>query len=92
MVPESLKAAATAAIGGGTFWTSGENFGQKFTLFCWICSFVANHARLKVFLSVKVFLSKNFITKINKLNSKAQEKSSLAGLVQKFSAVYIKIK
>ena len=36
----------------GTFWTSGEHFGPKFTLFCRICSFVANHALLTVFLSV----------------------------------------
>jgi len=46
---ESLKAAATAATGGGTFWTSGEHFGPTFTLFCRICSFVANHACLTVF-------------------------------------------
>ena len=51
---ESLKAAATAGTGGGTFWTSGEHFGPKFTLFCRICSFVANQARLTVFKSVKV--------------------------------------
>ena len=49
LLAESLKAAATAAIGGGTFWTSGEHFGPKYTLFCWICSFVANHACLTVF-------------------------------------------
>ena len=47
--PEFIKAAATAANGGGTFWTSGEHFGPKFTLFCRICSFVANHERLTVF-------------------------------------------
>ena len=30
---ESLKAVATAASGRGTFWTSGEHFGPKFTQF-----------------------------------------------------------
>ena len=30
---ESLKAVATAASGRGTFWTSGEHFGQKFSQF-----------------------------------------------------------
>ena len=43
-VAESLKAVATAATGRGTFWTSAEHFGPKFTLFCRICAFVANHA------------------------------------------------
>ena len=46
---ESLKAAATAATGGGTFWTSGEHFEPKITLFFQFCSFVANHACLTVF-------------------------------------------
>ena len=65
-MPESLKAVNTANSVRGTFWTSGEHFGPKFTIFCRICSFVANHALLTVFLSVFYsFCNKNQQDKLN---------------------------
>ena len=51
----------------GIFGTSGEHFGTKFTLFCSMCSFVANHSPLTL-------QSWNFITRTNKLNSTVVQK------------------
>ena len=46
---KSLKAVVTEVSDQGTFWTSREHFGPKYTLFGWVCSFVTNHAPLTVF-------------------------------------------